>query len=35
MSAEINIEYHGKNLADFQLKRSWRAMAQMYSAAKN
>lgn len=32
MSAEINIEYHGKNFTDFQLKRVLRAMAQSYSS---
>ena len=31
MSAEINIEYHGKSLTDFHLKRIMRAMAQTYS----
>ncbi|MHB0783847.1 hypothetical protein [Pseudomonas sp. NBRC 111132] len=31
MSAEINIEYHGKSLSDFQLKRILRAMAYKYS----
>ncbi|MFD2641132.1 hypothetical protein [Pseudomonas japonica] len=31
MSAEINIEYHGKSLSNFQLKRILRAMAYKYS----
>ncbi|AUF96319.1 hypothetical protein CXQ80_11000 [Pseudomonas sp. 02C 26] len=31
MSAEINIEYHGKSLSHFQLKRILRAMAYKYS----
>lgn len=31
MSAEINIQYHCKNLSDFQLTRIIRAMAYKYS----